>query len=88
MLARYGVPELLQTKAEVRDALANGIDPADIPEPTTRDQRAAAKVAIAQSGHFAPQGEPDGSLREGRAIKPTLSIRQFLSHSCGRLRSG
>ncbi|MEW5424775.1 hypothetical protein [Amorphus sp. 3PC139-8] len=52
ILADHGVPELVRTKAEIWEALAEGVDPAELAEPNTRDRRAAVKVAIAQHGHL------------------------------------
>lgn len=48
ILAQYGDPEILSLKGQVREAVANLKSPADFPEPTTRQGRAAMRIALRQ----------------------------------------
>lgn len=48
LMAAWGVPDLVETKRRVRQALDAGMPPTDFPEPETRFARAALRVALRQ----------------------------------------
>ncbi|WP_018699882.1 DUF6925 family protein [Amorphus coralli] len=56
MLATFGLPGLVAAKRETWEALAAGADEGDLPERSSREERAASRVAVAQYQSLREQG--------------------------------